>query len=85
MFCGDTKGNIYCFLNQIEEHNDADRTSTESPTQSNDRKGGSRRTDLGINPPVAEGIAPCLVLRRQHGKDQVCVGVVWRMFTLVSC
>lgn len=74
MFCGDTKGNIYCFLNPIEEHNDADGTSMESPTHGG--KDGRRETDLEIKPRAAEAIAPCLVLRRQHGKDQVCVRVV---------
>lgn len=60
MFCGDTKGSIQCFL--------------EEPSLKGRFRSG-RDEDApaigGVNEGLGEALPPCLVLKRQHGKDQV--------------
>lgn len=58
IFCGDTKGNIQCFLEEPRSEGCMD---------------GGRDEEAPAVGRVGEGrnAQPCLVLKRQHGKDQV--------------
>eukprot|EP00903_Cladosiphon_okamuranus_P013793 g12836.t3 len=60
VFCGDTKGSIQCFLEaRRQEGCIDDRRDEDTPA--------AGRVSEGLK----EAIQPCLVLKRQHGKDQV--------------
>lgn len=65
VFCGDTKGNIRCFL---EEPRD-DSLRFDGRTGGGEEGGIS--ADVGERGALREGLPPSLVLKRQHGKDQV--------------
>lgn len=60
IFCGDTKGSIQCFLEEPRSEGCID---------------GGRDEDTpaagGVSEGLRQALQPCLVLKRQHGKDQV--------------
>lgn len=72
VFCGDIKGSIHCFLNLFKERSESCSNSAKFSTESADGAStGARSLETGQT--AVEGIAPCLVLNRQHGKGQVCL------------
>lgn len=66
VFCGDTKGNLYCFLGQLNSPAASGENMDDGsePRGRSDRGGDDRLS-------ILKGIKPCLILKRQHGKDQV--------------
>lgn len=66
VFCGDTKGNISCFLERGPAESFLSEDFAVDGERQEVRRGGEKRA-------AVESISPCLVLKRQHGKDQVCV------------
>lgn len=60
VFCGDTKGSIQCFLEGPRSEGRIDGGRDEEVP-------GAGRVSEGLR----EALSPCLVLKRQHGKDQV--------------
>lgn len=63
LLCGDTGGNIRCFV-------DSRRDQSERPAERADAKengSGARRSGTRL----VAGVAPRLVLKRQHGNSQV--------------
>lgn len=79
VFCGDTKGNIRCFLEEPR----AD--SRRFKGRIGDGEGGRLSTDRGVRGALGEGLPPCLVLKRQHGKDQVGRYSAVRLVKLLLC
>lgn len=71
VFCGDTKGNIFGFLKQLEENEDAADDRSIASIVATDCGQGDLEKGKGMDKSALQGGAPCLVLRRQHGKDQV--------------
>lgn len=65
VFCGDTKGNIRCFLEEP-------RAGSRGPDgRISDAEEGRISVEGGVSGGLGEGVPPCLVLKGQHGKDQV--------------
>ena len=70
VFGGDTKGNLYCFLEQLT----SPAASGENMDIGSEPRGrGDRGGDDRLS--IMKGVKPCLILKRQHGKDQVTPGV----------
>lgn len=69
VFCGDTKGNLYFFLEQLV----SPAASGESVDVGNEPRGRGGRGG-GDRISMLKGVKPCLALKRQHGKDQVIPG-----------
>ncbi|CAM9184864.1 unnamed protein product [Scytosiphon promiscuus] len=65
VFCGDTKGNIWCFL---EEEPSFGCRSSKAGLEKGEVAGQARRDGAATD---TEGVRPCLVLKRQHGNNQV--------------
>lgn len=63
LFCGQTKGDIRCFIGSRE----IKARSMQAHVDSSISRAGVAEASV----PAGGGVPPCLVLRRQHGKDQV--------------
>ncbi|CAM9705791.1 unnamed protein product, partial [Ascophyllum nodosum] len=82
VFCGDTKGNIRCFVEEESDEQGRGKEGTIAAAGSGSlgptsrsiprkRDGGGRGGGGGRRSSMEGGVPPCLVLKRQHGKDKV--------------